>query len=162
MGDPTVQSLIEKYALIWGVPVALATAQQQEENAPQDPNAVSPEGAIGLFQLEPKTALWLVGMSGMIQKALTIPEFNVMLAIFYDLWLRAQLEGKFTGTDLWKAVLAAYNCGLGNVQKAIEAAQAKGSDATVYQNIVDFLPTETQNYVARIWTEFQQMTNPEA
>ena len=52
----------------------------------------------------------------------------------------------------WNLVIAAYNCGPGNVDKAIHRAQAALKDSTVsnakdYWHIYPYLPRETRGYV---------------
>ena len=157
-----IQQLIEKYAPLNGVPVQLAVAQQQAEDAPEDPTATSSAGAVGLFQIEPTTALGILQIPNMIRAALDIPELNILLGMKYMSWMKGFAAEHFSGTDVWKAAVAAYNCGSGNVTKAIDIAESKGLDKTVFANISQFLPTETQIYVAKIWSEFVQATNPQA
>ena len=51
----------------------------------------------------------------------------------------------------WSLVIASYNCGPGNINKAIHRAQAASKDSTVnvkdYWHIYPYLPKETRGYV---------------
>ena len=58
--------------------------------------------------------------------------------------------------------MAAYNCGAGGLHKAITAAAAAGRDATSFDNVLPYLPKETQGYVTKIWAEFAQADNSQA
>jgi soluble lytic murein transglycosylase-like protein len=159
-GDYT--SLIETYAAKFGVPVALAVAQHRAEDAPDNPSIVSPAGAIGLFQLMPATALDLLNDRDLLRQALGIPEFNVLLGMAFDAQLRQQVSEWFQGADLWKGVMAAYNCGAGGLHKAITACQQDGRDQTLFENVLPYLPKETQGYCTKIWAEFSQADNSQA
>ena len=90
--------------------------------------AVSPAGAIGIFQLMPSTAA-----------ALGIDPHDPLQNIHGGIMLLGQLMGEFAG-DLAK-VLAGYNWGAGNTANAVIAY---GSDW------LSHAPAETQNYVAKI------------
>jgi len=123
----TVQDLIRMTAYQYGVDPALALAvARQESNFNQA--AVSPAGAIGVFQLMPATAADL----GVNPRIL---EENIDGGVRYLAWL-----GERYGNDP-ALLLAAYNWGLGNVDRAIAAY---GGDWLSYA------PLETRNYVARI------------
>lgn len=101
-----------------------------------NPNAVSPAGASGLWQ------------------------FMVATGKRYDLTINSRIDERrdpIKGTwaaarflrDLfkiygdWHLVLAAYNCGPGNVNKAINRADGKRD----YWEIYPYLPKETRGYV---------------
>lgn len=123
----TVQELIIHEANAQGVDPDLALrVAQAESNFNQ--NARSPVGAIGVFQLMPPTAADL-GVDPYVL------EENVRGGIRYI----GQMLAAFGG-DPAKA-LAAYNWGIGRMQRAISTyGDAWG----------DHIPTETRNYLGRI------------
>lgn len=112
-------NLIVQAANKYGVPVdrALATAFAESEG---NPDAISPAGAIGIMQLMPSTAADL----GADPRNL---EQNIDAGVRY-------LKQQYDATGDWTLAHAAYNAGLGNVQKA--------------GGVPNF--PETQNYVAKI------------
>jgi hypothetical protein len=115
-----IQSIIAS-ANKYGVPPELALAIAQQESG-FNPNAKSPVGAQGVFQLMPATAKEL-GVSNSYD-----PEQNIDGGVRYV----AQLLGKYKG-DVPQS-LAAYNWGMGNLSK-------EGMKNA---------PAETQNYVSNI------------
>lgn len=56
----------------------------------------------------------------------------------------AHLKDLYNIYGEWTLVIAAYNCGSGNVNKALKRA---GATARNFWDIYDFLPTETRGYV---------------
>lgn len=100
-----------------------------------NPRAGSPMGASGLWQFMPETG----GSFGL--------KSNKYINIFYDpvantdcaMRFLQQLYEKF---DDWLLAISAYNCGAGNVNKAIKKAKSKE-----YWKVRPFLPKETQAYV---------------
>lgn len=85
---------------------------------------VSPAGALGLMQMEP-------AYFTSVRVPIPFTDGDVMTQIDEA---ATQLASLFASTGSWPLALAAYNAGLGNVQK--------------YGGIPPF--TETQNYVAQI------------
>jgi Transglycosylase SLT domain len=128
MASASLQSIVSAAATSNGVPPAIAFAQAQQESSwtPGAYNAGS--GATGLFQLEPPTAADL-GVTN-----LTDPTQNANGAMTY----MAQLYAKFGD---WGTALAAYDWGMGNVEKA---------QAQYGSNWLSYAPAETQNYVSTI------------
>lgn len=101
----------------------------QTENRKQDPNAVSPAGAIGNYQVEPKTAAGY----GLTREDLFDPKKNEYVA--QQEWTK--LLSKYG--DPIKAA-AAYNWGQGNLDKSIHNW---GSDWKLH------LPNETKKYITK-------------
>ncbi len=102
-----------------------------------DARARSPAGAAGLFQLMPATARSLDLSVGLFRDDRLNAEKNARAAARY---LR-QLHGRFKD---WRLALAAYNCGEGRVAGLLKKHQGK-----TYDDINQFLPTETQMYVPK-------------
>lgn len=122
-----VAQYIEKYSAQHGVSPDLAYAvANQESRFKQD--AVSPVGAQGVMQLMPKTA-----------KGLGVDPNNVEQNVEGGIrYLSEQLK-RYNGDE--EKALAAYNWGMGNVDKAIK----KYGD-----NWKEHLPKETSDYIRKI------------
>jgi membrane-bound lytic murein transglycosylase D len=101
-----------------------------------DPDARSPVGAVGLFQLMKPTAK-SYGLSTFLPDERTDPEKNARAAAKY---LR-YLHGRFGN---WQLALAAYNAGETRVNNLLNASKTRD-----YQSIASKLPAETQMYVPK-------------
>lgn len=103
-----------------------------------DPMAYSKAGAVGLWQFIKSTGK----MQGLkIDRYIDErrdPEKSTAAALDY----LSKLYGQF---DDWTLAIAAYNCGPGNVKKAI-----RRGNSTDFWKIRRYLPYETQKYVPRI------------
>lgn len=119
--------LIQKAGSEYGVDPALIKAVISVESN-GNPRAVSPAGAQGLMQLMPKTAAEL-GVTDPFD-----PAQNIRAGTRY----LSQLQNRYQG-DL-KLTLAAYNWGMGNVERKPEA-----------------LPRETRNYIVRVEKNYQSI-----
>lgn len=101
-----------------------------------NPNAVSKAGAAGLWQFMPSTA---VG-EGLEVNSLIDERRDPLKSSD----AAASLLKKFFGIyGDWSLVLAAYNCGPGNVNKAIKNSGGKRD----FWEIYPYLPAETRGYV---------------
>ena len=139
-GDPIepadVLTLIQKHTQDPDIIKAVAAITQQESSptgtGTMFTRAVSPVGALGLGQLMPDTAK-ARGVTNPFDPDQnirgTVEEFVALVKRFGDT----------------KLALASYNHGQGNVNKLLTQ---KG--ATTFEEIAEFLPEETKNYVARI------------
>lgn len=119
-------------------PAPIIAAQLKAESG-WNPNAVSPAGALGLAQFMPGTwASWGVDGDGDGVADVMNPIDAIATQARYDCWLAEQVTAdiganKYTG-DVTQLALAAYNAGLGNVER--------------FKGIPPF--PETQAYVPRI------------
>lgn len=99
------------------------------------PKARSKAGASGLWQFMYRTAIgYKLEMTSFIDQRFD-PVLSTRAACKYLLKLYGLYED-------WNLALAAYNCGPGNVNKAIRKADSKS-----FWEIYPYLPTETRNYV---------------
>ncbi len=101
------------------------------------PNAVSRAGAAGLWQFMPATATGL-GL-----------EINSLVDQRRDPYLASDAAARYLKQlyktyDDWSLAIAAYNCGPGNVNKALRRAGGGKKD---FWEIYPFLPQETRGYV---------------
>jgi soluble lytic murein transglycosylase len=104
---------INNASYLFGVdPLLIEAVIKRESN--MNPNAVSAKGAVGLMQLMPKTAHEIseqVFFSDYSQERLTDPEMNIFFGTFYLSKLLAYYDYNLI------LALAAYNAGIGNVDK---------------------------------------------
>jgi len=100
----------------------------------------SPKGAIGIAQVMPGTAPEAAKLAGLPfdeQRYKTDEDYNKALGKAY---FNAQVE-RFGSPEI---AAAAYNAGPARVQKALEKADLSGG------SYLDYLPSETQKYVAGV------------
>ena len=143
------RSLVEKMLGMWLYYEPIFETALLKENIPTElkylpiiesalnPNAVSPAAAAGLWQFIPSTG-----------KGMGL-EINSLVDERRDTYKASQKAAEFlkqlynTYGD-WSLVIAAYNCGPGNVNKAIRRAGGGKKD---FWEIYNFLPKETRGYV---------------
>jgi len=113
-------------------------------------SAVSPAGAVGLWQIMPRTGRSLgLTINDKIDERLDTYKASVAAAKYLK-----QLHGQF---DDWLLALAAYNCGASNVRKA-----QRRSGGYFYHEISRFLPRQTRRYIPRVLTIASIARKPKA
>ena len=101
-----------------------------------NPIARSPVGAAGLWQFMPGTAkLFGLEVNSLVDERMD-PVRSTEAACQF-------LSSMYNVFHDWNLVIAAYNCGSGNVNKAIRRANGKRDFWSIYP----YLPRETRNYV---------------
>lgn len=108
----------------------------------------SSSGAIGLMQLMESTAIEMakeVKQEIVVKEALYNPEINIKIGTFYYAYLIQHYEGNEY------LALAAYNAGMGNVDKWIKEGIIK-ADGSDLENIPY---KETNNYVRKIIRDYK-------
>lgn len=132
---------VEVYAERYGVPEELVFAVIRTESD-FDSGAVSGAGAVGLMQIMPSTFEWLTDEilfdhleSGMLYD----PETNVRYGTYYLSYLYDRYGD-------WDLALAAYNGGLGNVDKWL--ADERYADGEGSLKRIPF--KETRQFVKRV------------
>ncbi|MCQ2343128.1 MAG: transglycosylase SLT domain-containing protein [Paludibacteraceae bacterium] len=101
-----------------------------------NPTAQSPMGASGLWQFMPSTGkLYGLEINSLIDERKD-PVRSTEAACAY-------LNRLYTDFQNWNLAIAAYNCGSGNVKKAIARSGGKQDFWSIYP----YLPNETRSYV---------------
>ena len=127
--------LIEEELIKAGLPVELRALPIIESAL--SPTAVSPMGAAGLWQFMPATGkVYGLEVNSLVDERCD-PVLSTRAACRY-------LKALYTLYKDWTLAIAAYNCGPGNVNKALARA---GDGSRTFWDIYDFLPRETRGYV---------------
>ena len=124
--------LVRNARLFWGLaaPVATFAAQVHQESA-WKPNARS-KYAAGLAQFTPDTADWIGGMdAGLASGDVFNPAWALRALALYDRWLWDRIKAS-SDCDRMAMTLAAYNGGLGWINREKRAATSKGVDANLW------------------------------
>lgn len=128
--------LFEQQLAHRGMPLGLKYVTVQESAL--RPWATSGVGAGGLWQLMPGTARELgLTVNDELDERLD-PELGCAAGLDY-------LQIQYDRYEDWALALAAYNCGPGNVNKALRRSQGRS-----YWDIRKHLPRETRNYLPNI------------
>ncbi len=126
--------LFEEALDVYGLPLELKYLPIIESAL--NPNAVSRQGATGLWQFMLRTSK----IYGLKTNSLVDERCDPIKSTWAAVRYLKDLYGIYGD---WNLVLAAYNCGPGNINKAIK--RAKGE--TDFWSIYHYLPSETRGYV---------------
>ncbi len=127
--------LIEEELVKAGLPVELRALPIIESAL--SPTAVSPMGAAGLWQFMPATGkVYGLEVNSLVDERRD-PVRSTQAACRY-------LKDLYSIYKDWTLAIAAYNCGPGNVNKALARA---GENCRTFWDIYDYLPRETRGYV---------------
>lgn len=133
--------IIETECLKYNVnTVEILSIIKAESNFKED--AVSPKNACGLMQLTLDTANWCakeLGLEYLEQIDLLNPQTNIKLGVFYYSYLLK----RYNDTN---SALAAYNAGMGNVDKWLRDSQYSKDGKTIYRTPF----AETTRYITKI------------
>jgi len=148
---------IKQHAAAFGQdPLLIAAIIRVESNYKE--NAVSPKGALGIMQLMPDTAAWILEKEALfkdldMQDASSRADAGIRLGTWYVKELNRQFDGNLP------VVLAAYNAGPGRVRQWLNERVWDGSEQTL-RNIPY---GETRQYVQRVlyyYKKYQEYYNP--
>lgn len=129
--NPIFEDALDRY----GMPMELRNLAVIESAL--NPNAVSKAGATGLWQFMTSTAQGEGLEVNSLVDERRDPYRSTDAAARY-------LKKLFDTYGDWTLAIAAYNCGPGNVNKALRRAGGGKKD---FWEIYNFLPTETRNYI---------------
>lgn len=132
---PLYFPVFEKYLRQYNLPQQLKYLPMVESQL--DPHAGSHVGAVGLWQFMPETARELGLSIGTYTDDRRDPHKSTEAAVKH-------LKRMYSNFQNWELAISAYNCGAGNVRKAIRLAGSKE-----FSKVKDYLPKETQMYLPR-------------
>ncbi len=130
--------IIDKYSSEYNVDRSLVKAVIFKESRFKE-TAVSSKGAIGLMQLMPSTALWLINKLKIEDYKIESADNNIRLGTYYLSYLMNLMD-----SDEEHALLA-YNAGPENAKRWVNS---EGYSKEDMDNYVDF--NETRKYVREI------------
>ena len=119
----------------------------------QDPEAVSPVGAMGVLQLMPATFEEITGRYG-IQAEATDARVNIQMGVAHQSAMYKALFDNRTKECHRACGHAVYNCGLG----CFIDAQVKADGAMCLDAIGEHLPKETRDYHPKIALVHESLT----
>jgi len=159
-----VKGLVSSYGRQHGVDPLLGMAVVSAESS-FNPLAVSRDGheSKGLFQLLDSTGNDLKARASLSDSYDPFnPEQNVDLGVYYLRYLHdlfhspTELTNNLStiaaadSSSLEKLAVAAFNAGEGRVASAQSRAQSAGKDPSQYDQVADYLPGSTREYVNRV------------
>lgn len=148
---PTLRERPEAYrrlfswaAKTYGVEIALIRAVARAESA-GDPAAISPDGAIGIMQLMPKTARRYRKVKS---KRLHLPSLNIDIGTAHLRWLVRRVESRFPN---------AYEDDRARIQLIASGYNAGWERVLQYRGVPPY--RETRTYVRRVWRFYRHFSS---
>ncbi|MFD0673478.1 lytic transglycosylase domain-containing protein [Cohnella sp. GCM10027633] len=132
-------------------PLLIAAIIRVESN--YKPTAESHKGALGIMQIMPNTAEWIVQQADLGRISAKQAGTDVNAGITMGAWYVKELHRLFDGS-LPKA-LAAYNAGPGKVRQWLDEGRWDGTEA----KLGDIPYGETRHYVQRVLYYYKKYTN---
>lgn len=133
LGDyyfPTIESILDRY----GLPIELKYLVVIE--SAMDPTAVSPVGASGLWQfMLPTAKAYGLTINSLVDERLDLIRSTDAAA--------RHLRDLYRVYNDWFMAIAAYNCGMGNLNRAVYRSGGR----TDFWSVYPYLPRETRSYV---------------
>ncbi len=132
---------VELYAKRYAIPPHILYAVIKTESG-FDSAAVSNKGAVGLMQFMPDTFRWITDEM-LFEHLEDGMRYDPETSVRYGAWLLSHLYKRYGN---WSVALAAYNAGIGNVDKWLnDPAYADGEGGLAH------IPyKETRNYVKKV------------
>lgn len=142
---------IREYAQTYEVdPFLVASIIRVETN--YNTSMESHKGALGLMQIMPDTAQWIMERAKLPKQPLDNVKHEPGLNIQLGSWYLHNLREQFPGQPI--AMIAAYNAGPGKVESWISEGVWDGREETIRQ-----IPYgETRHYVQRVTHYYRQYT----
>lgn len=116
------------------------------------PSMESKKGALGVMQLMPNTAQWIMEQAHLDNMSLETVKHEIDPNIQIGTWYLRQLNRQFGGNNV--AVIAAYNAGPGNVKSWLSSGKWDGT----LEDVKDIPFGETRHYVQRVLYYYKQYT----
>lgn len=153
--DQLLQMLVPKTSWLDWLFIKAIIKQESAFN----PVAQSSVGARGLGQIMPATDEWLDGVMDGFDIYGNLKNTVQMVNFLHDLLLKKGL----TPPDSLPFILAAYNAGPGNLEKAMSLAQLANANPMVWSEVAPFLQditgprsSETLQYVTAVLGNYKQ------
>ncbi|MFC5531306.1 lytic transglycosylase domain-containing protein [Cohnella yongneupensis] len=132
-------------------PLLIAAIIRVESN--YKPSAVSPKGAVGIMQIMPDTAEWILKQDDFGQLSVKQAGNEVHAGITLGAWYVKELHRQFEGS--LPLTLAAYNAGPGKVRQWLDEGRWDGTE----DQLSDIPYGETRHYVQRVLYYYKKYQN---
>lgn len=132
---------VDTYAEQYNIPPHVVYAVIKTESD-FDSAAVSKKGAVGLMQFMPSTFSWITDEM-LFEHLADGMRYDPETSVRYGAWLLSHLYKRYGN---WQVALAAYNAGIGNVDKWLDDPQY--ADGAGGLKSIPF--KETRNYVKKV------------